>query len=114
MKKPQSVPSDLADARTAKPVNSYTRRWTIEPTIGNAKDPRFSMSLNAVRISIPERRNHLLLLNAFATVLLTLLGTAGESVGMGRQLKAITTKTVHPFVVPTRGYGSCSHTHGPY
>ena len=35
----------------------------------------------------------LLLLNAFAIVLLTLLGTAGESLGMDRQLKSNTSKT---------------------
>ena len=34
----------------------------------------------------------LLLLNAFAIVLLTLLGTAGESLGMDRQLKSNTSK----------------------
>ena len=40
------------------------------------------MGLSSVRISDPQRRDRLLLLNAFAVVLLTLLGAAGESLGM--------------------------------
>jgi hypothetical protein len=39
---------------------------------------------------MPDR---LLLLNAFAVVLLTLLGAAGESLGMDRHLKSNTVKT---------------------
>ena len=43
----------------------------------------------------PHRRPPaaLLLLNAFAVVLLTLLGAAGESLGMDRHLKSNTVKT---------------------
>ena len=47
----------------------------------------------AVRIGDPQRRDRLLLLNAFAIVLLTLLGAAGESLGMDRHLKSNTVKT---------------------
>ena len=43
-------------------------------------------------MSTPERRDRLLLLNAFAIVLLTLLGAAGESLGIDRHLKANTAK----------------------
>jgi hypothetical protein len=38
------------------------------------------------------RRDRLLLISAFATALLTLLGTAGERQGMDRLLKANTSK----------------------
>ena len=51
------------------------------------------MGLASVRISDPQRRDRLLLLNAFAVVLLTLLGAAGESLGMERHLKSNTVKT---------------------
>lgn len=51
------------------------------------------MGLSSVRISDPQRRDRLLLLNAFAVVLLTLLGAAGESLGMDRHLKSNTVKT---------------------
>jgi hypothetical protein len=37
--------------------------------------------LASIRVSTPERRDRLWLLNAFAVVLLTLLGAAGEALG---------------------------------
>jgi hypothetical protein len=40
-----------------------------------------------IHIADPERRDRLLLISAFATALLTMLGTAGESLGMDRLLK---------------------------
>src|ERR1700690_321592 len=39
-----------------------------------------------------ERRDRLFLLHAFALVLLTLLGVAGESLGMDRHLRSNTSK----------------------
>src|SRR4029077_3895098 len=53
---------------------------------------RFGMGLSALRIADPQRRDRLLLLNAFAIVLLTLLGAASESLGMDRHLKSNTAK----------------------
>jgi len=63
-------------------VNLYARRWTIEPGFRDTKDLRFGMGLGSVRIGDPYRRDRLLLLNAIAIVLLTLLGGAGEALGM--------------------------------
>ena len=51
------------------------------------------MGLSATRIGEPMRRDRLLLISAFATALLTLLGTVGESLGMDRLLKSNTSKT---------------------
>ena len=42
------------------------------------------MGLSATRVDEPMRRDRLLLISAFATALLTLLGTVGESLGMDR------------------------------
>jgi hypothetical protein len=53
----------------------------------------YDRGLSSVRIADPQRRDRLLLLNAFAVVLLTLLGAAGESLGMDRHLKVNTVKT---------------------
>ena len=50
------------------------------------------MGLGATRIGEPTRRDRLLLINAFAMVLLTMLGAAGESLGMDRLLKSNTSK----------------------
>src|SRR5687767_14702543 len=74
-------------------IKLYSKRWTVEPSFRDTKDLRFGMGLGAVRIADPQRRDRLLLLNAFAVVLLTLLGAAGESLGMDRHLKSNTVKT---------------------
>jgi hypothetical protein len=63
----------------------------VEPSFRDTKDLRFGLC--AVRRADPQRRDRLLLLNAFAVVLLTLLGAAGESLGMDRHLKSNTVKT---------------------
>jgi hypothetical protein len=46
----------------------------------------------AVRVSTPERRDRLWLLNAFAVALLTLLGATGEALGYDRHLRSNTSK----------------------
>jgi hypothetical protein len=80
-----------ATARTI--ITLYSKRWSVEPSFRDTKDLRFGMGLSAIRIGDPQRRDRLLLLNAFAVVLLTLLGAAGESLGMDRHLKSNTVKT---------------------
>jgi hypothetical protein len=74
--------------------SNYERQcqWDIEPNFRDTKDLRFGMGMSALRIADPQRRDRLFLLNAFAIVLLTLLGAAGESLGMDRLLKANTSK----------------------
>jgi hypothetical protein len=44
------------------------------------------MGMASIRVSTPQRRDRLWLLNAFAVVLLTLLGAAGEALGYDRHL----------------------------
>jgi hypothetical protein len=73
-------------------INLYAKRWTIEPSFRDSKDLRFGMGMSALRIDDPQRRDRLLLLNAFAILLLTILGAAGESIGMDRQLRTSTAK----------------------
>jgi len=65
----------------------------LEPQFRDTKDLRFGMGLSATRIGEPTRRDRLLLVSAFATALLTLLGAVGESLGMDRLLKSNTSKT---------------------
>ena len=45
-----------------------------------------------MHVSTPDRRDRLWLINAFAVVLLTLLGAAGEALGYDRHLKSNTAK----------------------
>jgi len=92
MKEPWCLALGDREASSAEAVNHYAKRWTIEPNFRDTKDLRFGMGLSATRINEPTRRDRLLLINAFAMVLLTLLGAAGESLGMDRLLKANTSK----------------------
>ena len=50
------------------------------------------MGMDSVHVSTPARRDRLWLVSAFAVVLLTLLGAAGEALGYDRYLKSNTTK----------------------
>ena len=90
MKEPWCLASSERNATAATLVNHYARRWTIEPQFRDTKDLRFGMGLSATRIGEPMRRDRLLLVSAFATALLTLLGAVGESLGMDRLLKSNT------------------------
>jgi Transposase DDE domain len=86
----------LAASSTDEPATDLTRyygsRWGIESGLRDAKDLRFGMGMAAMRVNAPERRDRLWLLNAFAVVLLTLLGAAGEAIGQDRLLKTNTAK----------------------
>jgi len=80
-------------AKSAKEIIAlYAKRWTIEPSFRDTKDLRFGMGMAELRISDPMRRDRLLFLNALAVMLLTLLGAAGESLGMDKDLRTSTTK----------------------
>ena len=92
MKEPWCLAASDPEATASVLVNHYAKRWTIEPAFRDTKDLHFGMGLSSTRIGEPERRDRLLLLSAFATALLTLLGTAGESLGMDRLLKSNTSK----------------------
>ena len=59
----------------------------------NLKNLRFGMGLSDTRVSSPERRDRILLVGTIATALFTLLGAAGESIGLDRMMKANTVKT---------------------
>ena len=50
------------------------------------------MGMGSVHVKSPERRDRLWLINAFAAVLLTLLGATGEALGYDRMLKTNTVK----------------------
>lgn len=93
MREPWCLAVSDPEATAAVLVNHYAKRWTIEPQFRDTKDLRFGMGLSATRIGEPMRRDRLLLVNAFAMALLTMLGKVGESLGMDRLLKSNTSKT---------------------
>ena len=93
MKEPWCLAASDAEAPAGTLIKQYSRRWTIEPSFRDTKDLRFGMGMAEIRIAEPERRDRLLLISAFAMALLTMLGAAGESLGMDRHLKSNTSKT---------------------
>jgi hypothetical protein len=93
MKEAWCLAASDAAAPSRQIIDLYSKRWSVEPSFRDTKDLRFGMGLSTIHISDPQRRDRLLLLNAFAVVLLTLLGAAGESLGMARHLKSNTVKT---------------------
>ena len=76
----------------ATAVKRYGRRFTIEESFRDTKDPRYGLGLSATHVHDVKRRDRLLLICAMAMTLLTVLGAAGESLGMDRMLKANTSK----------------------
>ena len=88
MKEPWCIATSNAEASAPRIINLYDGRWTIEPGFRDTKDLRFGMGMGrgGRRVADPQRRDRLLLLNDSAIVLLTLLGAAGESLGMDRHL----------------------------
>lgn len=92
MKDAWCLATSLAEKAASEIVKLYGKRFTIEENFRDTKNLRFGMGLSEARVDSTERRDRLLLLSALATVLLTLLGAAGESLGMDRYLKANTSK----------------------
>ncbi len=92
MKEPWCLAASTAGEPARALVNLYARRWGIEGAFRDTKDLRFGMGMGSMHVSTPDRRDRLWLINAFAIVLLTLLGSAGEALGYDRHLKSNTTK----------------------
>jgi Transposase DDE domain len=92
MKEPWCLAASTTEEPARALVNLYAKRWGIECAFRDTKDLRFGMGMSSVHVSTPDRRDRLWLISAFAVVLLTLLGTAGETLGYDRHLKSNTTK----------------------
>ncbi len=92
MKEAWCIATNTTDMPARALINLYAKRWGIECTFRDTKDIRFGMGMDSVRVSTPERRDRLWLINAFAVVLLTLLGAAGEALGYDRYLRSNTAR----------------------
>jgi hypothetical protein len=71
-------------------VALYSRRFDIEHTFRDQKDRRFGFGLYHVHISTTGRRDRMLLVIVIASMITTLLGAAGEQLGLDRLLRANT------------------------
>jgi hypothetical protein len=74
-------------------VELYARRFTCEEQFRDEKDDRFGAGSKETLVSTERRRDMLTLIHVLATVLLTLLGHAGERLGYDRRLRANTVDT---------------------
>ena len=92
MKQAWCLAASTTDATAKHLIGYYGRRWGIECGLRDTKDLRFGMGMGTMHVKSPERRDRLWLINAFAVVLLTLLGAAGEALGYDRMLKTNTAK----------------------
>src|ERR1035437_6551659 len=86
MKAPWCLCTSLKDVKAKSLLAKYAKRWGIESSFRDTKDPRFGLGMGESRISSPERRDRLWLINALATALLTLPGAAGEPLRFDKHL----------------------------
>jgi DDE family transposase len=91
MKDPWLLATSLSDA-PRRVVLLYSRRFTCEENFRDEKDPRFGLGSRLARVRDAARRDRLCFILALATALLTLLGAAGEELGLDRLLRANTVK----------------------
>jgi hypothetical protein len=87
MKQAWCLAASSGNASAKELTGFYGRRWSIECSLRDTKDLRFGLGMGSMPVNSPERRDRLWLINAFAVVLLTLLGAAGEALGFDRMLK---------------------------
>ena len=92
MKQAWCLATSSTNATAKQLTDYYGRRWGIECGLRDTKDLRFGMGMGTMHVKSSERRDRLWLINAFAVVLLTLLGAAGEALGYDRMLKTNTVK----------------------
>lgn len=90
MKEPWILATSLQGQRN-RVVRLYGRRFTCEENFRDEKNERFGLASKQTRVSTCERRDRLQVIFTLATVLLTLLGAAGETLGLDRLLKSCTT-----------------------
>lgn len=97
---PWLLATSLSDGDADEIVRHYAKRMQIEETFRDAKNHRFGWSLDAVRLSTPQRTAVLLTLAALAFVVVTLIGMAAERRGLHRAYQANTqTRRVLSFLV---------------
>lgn len=92
MKAPWCIVSSSKEVSGSWAIRWYEKRWGCEPQFRDIKDLHFGMGLSSTHIKNTERRDRLLLIHAIATVILTLLGAAGEKIGLDKYLKSNTAK----------------------
>lgn len=92
MKQAWCLAASNAGLSASQLVRWYAKRWGCETQFRDTKDLHFGMGLSETSIKDCQRRDRLLFISALAVMILTLLGAAGEKLGMDRQMKVNTVK----------------------
>lgn len=79
-------------AQKERAVELYGRRFTCEESFRDEKDRRFGYGFLETTVGTPERRDRFLFVAMLATIMLTVLGAAGEELGCDRHLRANTVR----------------------
>lgn len=82
-----------AELTGTQAISWYAKRWGIETSFRDIKDYKFGMGMKHMRTASPERRDKLFLISALSIALLTLLGAAGDAIGLEKYFKVNTSKT---------------------
>lgn len=90
MKEPWCIWASSHDLSGKEIVNCYGKRFSCEETFRDVKDLRFGLGMSWTRIGNPERRDRMMLLAVVTLALLTLLGGAGEDLGLDKRFKTNT------------------------
>lgn len=90
MQAPWCIVSSREELSGSWIIKWYEKRWGCEPQFRDTKDITFGMGLSFTHIKNSNRRDRLLLIHAIATLVLTLLGAAGEKIGLDKYLKSNT------------------------
>lgn len=89
---PWFLATNLKETLPTEIVRYYQRRMWIEAMFRDWKNSKWGMSLDAVRLSQPERHDRLFLVVALAYAFLCACGAFAELNGLGQELKANTRK----------------------
>ena len=88
MQEPWLLASSRSDLTGTAITHRYGKRFTVEETFRDVKNPHWGLGLKQTVMERNDRRDALFLLAVLAHTLLTLLGKAGEELGMERWLGA--------------------------
>lgn len=85
MKEGWYLVSSRSDLTGSQIKAAYGRRFTVEETFRDVKNPRLGLGLKQTVVERCDRRDMLFLLAVLSHALLTLLGQAGQDLGMDRR-----------------------------
>jgi hypothetical protein len=109
MKEAWCLATSREDLPADEIVRLYGKRFSIEETFRDQKDRRFGLGLYYTHLGDPGRRDRMLLVLVLASLIATLLGAAGERIGLDRLLRANTVKHRRTHSLFRQG---CEYLHG--